>query len=73
MVFCAFQERQKYFLSVMGSDDNTLTAEFGDTVQTSWLLSLRKVSALPACNFSSHWSGIHCIEGSCHLLLPMRI
>lgn len=54
MVFCALQEHQRYFLSVMGSSDNTLTAEFGDTAQTMWL-SVREVSALPVCKCSSRW------------------
>lgn len=40
VVFCAFQVPQRYFLSVIGYNDNTLTAEFGDKVQTIWLLSL---------------------------------
>lgn len=55
MVFGAFQECPRYFLSVMGSDDNALTAEFGDMAQTVWLFSLREVSAWPVCKCSSRW------------------
>lgn len=39
VVFCAFQVPHRYFLSVIGYNDNTLAAEFGDEVQI-WLLSL---------------------------------
>lgn len=40
VVFCAFQVLQRYFLRVMGHNDNILTAGFVGKVQTFWLLSL---------------------------------